>query len=100
MKTWRTNDERLLPDCIQQMNTRNGGKVGISGAGTITAQISEGIMNGTLYCDILQQELTQSMIYAHVPTRSGALAYVKTRLRKNGKIEAERIRMTREESGS
>ena len=65
MKIWRTDDERLLPDCIQQMNTGDGGKVGIwagiSGDGTSAAKIFEGTMNGTLCCDVLQQELTQSM---------------------------------------
>ena len=65
MKIWRTDDKRLLPDCIQQMNTGYGGKAGIwsgiSGDGTTAARIFEGTMNGTLYCDVLQQELTQSM---------------------------------------
>ena len=58
MKIWRTDDERLLPDCIQQMNTGDDGKAGISADET---RIFQGTMNGTLYCDILQQELTQSM---------------------------------------
>ena len=47
------------------MNTGNGGKegiwAGISDDRTIAARIFEGTMNGTLYCDVLQQELTQSM---------------------------------------
>ena len=62
VKIWRTDDKRLLPDCIRQMNTGHGGKAGIwsgiSGDGTIAARIFEGTMNGTLYCDVLQQELT------------------------------------------
>ena len=61
VKIWRTDDERLLPDCIQQMNTGDGGKAGISADGTTAATIFQGTMNGTLYCDVLQQELTQSM---------------------------------------
>ena len=65
MKIWKTDDERLLSDCLQQMNTGDGGKTGIwadiSGDGTTAARIFEGTMNGTLYCDVLQQELTQSM---------------------------------------
>ena len=69
---WRTDDQRLLPDCIQQMNTGDGGKAGIwadmSGDGTTTATIFEGTMNGTLYCDVLQQELTQSI--GKLPNRS------------------------------
>ncbi|CAF2087402.1 unnamed protein product [Rotaria magnacalcarata] len=52
VKIWRTDDEQLLPDCIQQMNTGDGGKVGIwggiSGAGTTMARIFEGTMNGTV----------------------------------------------------
>ena len=47
------------------MNTGNGGKAGIWAGilrdGTTAARIFEGTMNGTLYCDVLQQELTQSM---------------------------------------
>ena len=47
------------------MNTRDGGPVGvwggISGRGMTKARIFEGTMNGTLYCDILQQKLTQSI---------------------------------------
>ena len=43
------------------MNTGDGGKAGISADGTTAATIFEGTMNGTLYCDVLQQELTQSM---------------------------------------
>ena len=39
-------------------------------------------------------------IRIHVPRRSGALAYIETRSRKDGKIEAERIRMARKKSGS
>ena len=60
VKIWRTDDERLLPDCIQQMNTGDGEKICKSDDGTTTVPIFEGTMNGTLYCDVLQQELTQS----------------------------------------
>ena len=61
MKIWRTDDERLLPDCIQLINTGDDGKAGISGDETTAATIFQGTMNGTLYCDVLQQELTQSI---------------------------------------
>ena len=61
MKISGADDERLLPDCIQQMNTGDGGKAGISADGTTAATIFEVTMNGTLYCDVLQQQLTQSM---------------------------------------
>ena len=47
------------------MNSGDGGTAGmwgsISADGTTAARIFEGIMNETLYCDVLQQELTQSM---------------------------------------
>ena len=33
VKIWRTDEERLHPDCIQQLNTNNGGKLGIWGEG-------------------------------------------------------------------
>ena len=39
VKIWRTDDERLLPDCIQQMNNGDNGKVGISGNRTTIARI-------------------------------------------------------------
>ena len=63
-------------------------------------------MNGTLYCDVLQQELTQSM--KKLPNKSAYMfqqdlapwPYAKTRPRKNGKIEFEHIRMASEKSGS
>ena len=38
------------------MTTGDGGKAGISGDETATARIFEGTMNGTLYCDVLQQQ--------------------------------------------
>ena len=50
------------------MNTGNGGKAGISGDETTAARIFERTMNGTLYCDVLQQEMTQSM--AKLPNKS------------------------------
>ena len=58
MKIWRTDDERLLSDCIQQMNTEDGGKAGISADETTAVTIFQGTMNGTFYCNVLQQELT------------------------------------------
>ena len=39
--------------------------------------------------DTINEKITEQ-IRIHVPTRHGALVYVKTRPRKNGKIEAER----------
>ena len=43
------------------MNIGDDNKAGISGGGTIKARIFEGTENGTLYCGVLQQGLTQSM---------------------------------------
>ena len=93
------------------MNTGDGGKAGIwagiSADGTTAATIFEETMNGTLYCDVLQQELTQSM--GKLPNKSAYTfqqdlapchTYVKTRPRKNGKIEVERIGIASEKSGS
>ena len=60
MKIWRTDDEQLLPECVQQMNTGDGGKAGIWGGisdqGTTMARIFDDSMNGILYCDVLQTE--------------------------------------------
>ena len=65
VKVWRTDDERLIPECVQHRNTGNGGKVGIWGAisrdGTTMARIFNDSMNGTLYCGVLETELKQSL---------------------------------------
>ena len=65
VKVWRTDDERLIPECVQHMNTGNGGKVGIWGAisrdGTTMARIFNDSMNGTVYCAVLETELKQSL---------------------------------------
>ena len=60
-KIWRTDEERLHPDCIQQMNTGDGGKLGISGYGTTLSRIFDENMNGMTYCEVLRHELVQSM---------------------------------------
>ena len=84
------------------MNTGDGGKTsiwaGISGDGTTAAKIFEGTMNGTLHCDVLQQELTQSM--GKLPNKSAYTSqqdlapwHTSKLVQKNGKIEAERIGM-------
>ena len=61
MKIWRTDDEPLLSECVQQMNTGNDGKVGIWGVvsreGTTRTRISDGNTNEILCCDVLQNEL-------------------------------------------
>ncbi|CAF3398923.1 unnamed protein product [Rotaria socialis] len=64
-KIWRLDKEKLLPECLQQTNTGDGGKIGIwggiSGFGTTIAKIYTENMNGQLYCNILQTELKRSM---------------------------------------
>ena len=65
VKIWRTDDERSIPECVEHMNTGNGGKVGIWGAimreGTAMARIFDDSMNGVMYCDVLETELKVSM---------------------------------------
>ena len=53
--------EKLLPECLQQTDTGDGGKGGISGFGTTAAKIYTDNINGQLYCDILQMELKHSL---------------------------------------
>jgi hypothetical protein len=65
VKIWRIDDERLMPECVQRMNTGNGGKMGILGVimreGTTMARIFNDSMNGAVYCDVLETELKESM---------------------------------------
>ena len=67
-KIWRTDEERLHPDCIQQMNIGDGGKLNISGYGTTLSPIFFENMNGMTYCEVLRHELVQSMFM--VPNKS------------------------------
>ena len=64
-KIWRLEKEKLLPECIQQTNTGNGGKVdiwgGISGFGATADRIYMENMDRKLHCDILQHQLKHSM---------------------------------------
>ena len=76
---------------FEKMNTGDDDKIGISADGKTTARIFEGTTNGTFYCDVLQQELTQSM--EKLPNKSAYMfqqdlapwPYVKIRPRENGK---------------
>ncbi|CAF4332391.1 unnamed protein product [Rotaria magnacalcarata] len=65
VKIWRTDEERLHPDCIQQVNTGRGDKLGIwggiSGRGTTEPRIFNENMNGSVYCEVLSNELKRSM---------------------------------------
>ena len=52
-----------------------------------------------MFCNTINEKMTEEMRVG-VPTRSGALPYVKTHPRKTGKIEAARLKMAREKSES
>ena len=60
-KMWHLKKEKLLPECIQQTNTGDGGKVGISSFGTMATKIDTENMDDKLYCDVLQHQLKSSM---------------------------------------
>jgi hypothetical protein len=64
-KIWRLEKEKLLPECLQQVNTGDGGKIsiwgGISGFGITAAKNYTENMKSNLYCDVLQHELKQSI---------------------------------------
>ena len=61
----RLEKEKLLPECLQQINTGDGRKVGIwdgiSGFGTTIVTVYMENMNGQLYCDVSETELKRSM---------------------------------------
>ena len=61
VKIWRLEKEKLLPGCLEQANTGDGGKFGIGGAisawGTVPARIYSINMNSDMYIDVLQNEL-------------------------------------------
>ena len=65
VKIWRTNDELLLPECVEQANTGDGGKItiwgGISGYATTLSRTFQENMNSQLYADILEKELQKSI---------------------------------------
>ena len=95
-KIWRLEQEKLLPECIQQTNTDDDGKVGIwggiSGFGAAAAKIYMENMDGKLYCDVLQHQLKHSMAQISKTTqifsaRLAILAYVQHRERKNCQIK-------------
>jgi hypothetical protein len=64
-KLWRLEKEKLLPECWRETNTGDGGKIGIlggiSGHDTMIPRLCCENMNGTLYCDVLEKELKQSI---------------------------------------
>ncbi|CAF4338913.1 unnamed protein product [Rotaria sp. Silwood2] len=62
---WRSKTEKLTPDCIQQITTGCGGKVGIWGAicryGTTSALLYSDNMNSIKYCEVLKNQLIPSI---------------------------------------
>ena len=62
-KIWRLEKEKLLPQCLQQTNTGDSGKVGIWGGisdfGATSAEFYTKNMNVELYCNVLQNEVKQ-----------------------------------------
>ena len=64
-KIWRLDKEKLLPGCLELINTGDGGKIGIWGGifgfDTTSARIFIENMDDTMYCKILKNELKQSM---------------------------------------
>ncbi|CAF4837101.1 unnamed protein product [Rotaria sp. Silwood1] len=73
VKIWRTDEERLHPDCVQQVNTVNGGRVGIwggiSGHGATEAKLFDENMDSEMYCDVLGGEFKRSIIKLHDKTK-------------------------------
>jgi transposase len=65
MMVWWTKAEELDPDCLQQISTGNGGKVGVWGAicgyGTTSALLYSDNMNSTKYCEVLNNQLIPSI---------------------------------------
>ena len=78
-KIWRLENEKLLPECLQETNTGDSGKIaiwsGISGHGTSILRLYSENMNGALYCDVLQIELKKSI--QKLPQRN-QIVYSKT----------------------
>ena len=64
-KTWRLGK---LPECLQQTSTGDGEQVGTwSSFGATTTKIYTENMNGMLHCDVLQNEMKQSL--AKIPAQ-------------------------------
>ena len=65
VKIWRTDEERLHQDCIQQVSTGKEGKLGIwgdiSGQGSTETRIFDENMDGQTYCDVVHHELKRSI---------------------------------------
>jgi transposase len=64
-KIWRLEKEKLLPKCLSETNTGDGGKIGVWGGissyGTTIVRLYSENMNGALYCDVLEKELKKSI---------------------------------------
>ena len=66
MKIWRTDEEQLHQDCIQQISTGKGGNQGtwggISGQRSTEERIFDENMDGQRYCDALNHKLKRSTV--------------------------------------
>ena len=69
VKIWRTDEEQLYLDCIEQVYTGRGRKLGIwrdiSAQEPTEARSSDEIMDGQMYYGIFGRELKQSMAKLH-----------------------------------
>ena len=69
MKIRPTDKEWLHSDCIEQVNTGRGGKLGIcgsiSGQGPTKARIFDENMDGQMYCDIFSGKSKRLMAKPH-----------------------------------
>ncbi|CAF3367541.1 unnamed protein product [Rotaria sp. Silwood2] len=65
MMVWRAKSEKLAPDCIHQLTTGDGAKVGIWGAmcgyGKTSAFVYSDNIDSTKYCEILKNYLIPSI---------------------------------------
>ncbi|CAF2806478.1 unnamed protein product [Rotaria sp. Silwood2] len=65
MMVSRAKSEKLAPDCVQQLTTGDGGKVGIWGAmceyGKTSAFVYSDNMDSTKYCEVLKNYLIPSI---------------------------------------
>ena len=71
-KICRLEKEKILPECLEQTNTGDDGKVGIrgeiSGFGTTPIKLYIETMDSNLYCCLLHNELKQTM--AKIPNKT------------------------------
>ena len=103
-KICRLEKEKLLPECIQQTNTGDGGKVGISAFGTAATKIYTKHVGGKLYCNVLQHQLKSSV--AQMPQkikyfsgRPTSMTHIKYREGKNRQLKVDVLDWARTRPG-